>query len=99
MDGDDSDIALHAMLATCGMGTNAIPCLIKGLTNRFPIVRGEAANYLTQGVGGVPSPEQRKQAIPLFIKLLNDPDEDVRGNATNELKEFDPQAAAKAGIK
>jgi HEAT repeat protein len=99
MDSDDQDPALHAMLATCGMGTNAIPCLIKGLTNRFPIVRGEAANYLTQGVLGVPSSEQRKQAIPLLIKLLNDPDENVRRNATNELKVLDPKAAAEAGIK
>jgi hypothetical protein len=30
---------------------------------------------------------------------LNDPDDDVRMNATNQLKEIDPAAAAKAGIK
>ena len=99
MDSDDQDLVMHAMLATCGMGTNAIPCLIKGLTNRFPDVRNEAANYLTQGALGAPSPEQHEQATLLFVKLLNDPGENIRMNATNWLKELDPQAAAKAGIK
>jgi HEAT repeat protein len=75
-----------------------MPFLIKGLTNQFANVRNLAANTLTEGVGDKFS-EQRKQAIPLFIKLLNDPDEDVRLNATNQLKQIDPAAAAKAGIK
>jgi len=35
----------------------------------------------------------------LLVKLLNDPDGNVRWNATNLLKEIDPAAAAKAGIK
>jgi HEAT repeat protein len=47
-----------------------------------------------EGVGDK-FPEQRKQAIPLFVKLLNDPDEDIRRNATNQLKEIDPQTAAR----
>jgi HEAT repeat protein len=34
-----------------------------------------------------------------MIRLLSDPDENVRKNATNDLMEVDPQAAAKAGIK
>jgi HEAT repeat protein len=72
--------------------------LVKGLTNQFADVRNEAANNLTDGIGAQ-FPEQRKQAISLFVKLLNDPDEDVRGNATNELKEIDPATAAKLGIK
>jgi HEAT repeat protein len=75
-----------------------MPFLIKGLTNPFANVRGQAANLLTEGVGDK-FPEQRKQAIPLFVKLLNDPDDDVRMNATNQLKEIDPTATAKAGIK
>ena len=61
-------------------------------------VRNAAADQLTQGPCAQ-FPEQRKPAIPLFVKLLNDPDESVRMNATNELKEIDPEAAAKAGIK
>jgi HEAT repeat protein len=98
MDSTNGDIVLYAMLASCGTGSNAVPILIKGLTNQFPDVRNEAAHYLTDGPCAQ-FPEQRKQAIPLFVKLLNDPDDDVRGNATNELKEIDPEAAAKAGIK
>ena len=98
MDSTNNDIALTAMIATCGTGSNAMPFLIKGLTNQFVSVRSEAANILTEGVGDK-FPEQRKQAIPLFIKLLNDPDDDVRMNATNQFKQIDPTAAAKAGIK
>jgi hypothetical protein len=98
MDSTNNDIALTAMIATCGTGSNALPFLIKGLTNQFISVRSEAANILTEGVGDK-FPEQRKQAIPLFVKLLNDPDDDIRLNATNQLKQIDPAAAAKAGIK
>ena len=98
MDSTNKDIALTAMIATCGTGSNAMPFLIKGLTNQFANVRNLAANTLTEGVGDKFS-EQRKQAIPLLVKLLNDPDEDVRLNVTNQLKQIDPIAAAKAGIK
>jgi HEAT repeat protein len=98
MDSTNKDTALTAMIATCGTGSNAMPFLIKGLTNSFANVRGQAANILMEGVGDK-FPEQRKQAIPLFVKLLNDPDDDVRMNATNQLKEIDSAAAAKAGIK
>ena len=98
MDSTTEEIALTAMIAACGTGSNAVPFLIKGLTNEFDGVRNEAANILTDGIGNQ-FPDLRRQAIPLFVKLLNDPDEDVRGNATNQLKEIDPAAAAKAGIK
>jgi HEAT repeat protein len=98
MDGDDPDLALRAMVATLGMGEDAIPCLMRGLTNRFPDVRSEAANCLT-GEWGQRYPEQRKQVIPFLVKLLNDPEQSVRMNVTNELKEFDLQAATGAGIK
>jgi HEAT repeat protein len=101
MDGTNQDTALFAMLATVGTvgtGSNAMPILFKGLTNQFPEVRGEAANNLTDGIGK-DFPQWRQQAIPIFVKLLNDPNEDVRVSATNQLKEIDPAAAAKAGIK
>ena len=98
MDSTNKEIALTAMIATFGTGSNAIPFLIKGLTNQFPNVRNEAANSLTDGIGK-DFLELRRQAVPLFKKLLSDPDEDVRGNATNQLKEIDPATAAKAGIK
>ena len=98
MDSTNREIALTAMIATYGTGSNAMPFLIKGLTNQFADVRNEAANNLTDGIGKQ-FPELRRQAMPLFVELLNDPDEDVRGNATNQLKEIDPEAASKAGIK
>ena len=98
MDGTNQDAALFSMLATCGTGSNAIPILAKGLTNQYADVRNEAANYLF-GEFGIKFPERRRQEIPLLVKLLNDPDEDVRMNATNQLKEIDPISAARAGLK
>ena len=98
MDNTNREIALTAMIAACGTGSNAMPFLIKGLTNEFDLVRNEAANNLANGIGNQ-FPELRKQAIPLFVRLLNDPDDDVRLNATNQLRGIDPAAAAQAGIK
>jgi len=98
MDGTNANLASFAMIATCGTSSNALPVLIKGLTNQFADVRNAAASQLAEGIGAQ-FPEQRRQVTPLFVKLLNDPDEYVRMNATNELKEIDPQLAAQAGIK
>ncbi len=98
MDSTNEETALTAMIASCGTGSNAMPFLIKGMTNQFANVRSLAASALTEGIGDK-FPEQRKQAIPLFVKLLNDPDDDIRVDATNQLKQIDPVAAAKAGIK
>ena len=98
MDGANAHIAVCAMVSSYGTGSNIVPLLIKGLTNHFPDVRNEAANLLTDGPGAK-FPEQRKRAIPLFVKLLSDPDESVRINATNQLKQIDPMAAARAGLK
>jgi HEAT repeat protein len=98
MDSDDEDLALRAMVATVGTGADAVPCLIKGLTNRFPDVRGQAASYLT-GESSAQFGGQRRQAIPFLVKLLSDPEERVRLEAANALKELDPQAAAEAGVR
>ena len=87
MDSDNPELALRAMLATLGTGTNAMPCLMKGLTNRFPDVRNEAANYLT-GEWSAKFPEQRQQALPILVKLLDDPDQSVRITATNGMNEI-----------
>ena len=97
MDSDSEDIALRAMIATLGTGTNAFPCLLKGFTNRFP--RCAQRSRAFHGRMGRAVPRAAKQAVPHIIKLLEDPDEQVRTNATNDLQELDPQAAAKAGIK
>jgi HEAT repeat protein len=98
MNGTNEDLVLHAMLSACGTGSNAAPLLFKGLTNQFAVVRGQAANCLAEDPDAKFA-ELRKQAIPLFVNLLSDPDEDVRRSATNQLKQIDPAAAAKAGIK
>jgi HEAT repeat protein len=98
MDSTHEQIVQTAMMASMGTGSNAMPFLIKGLTNRFPDVRNEAADILA-GEFGDKYPGLRKPAIPMFVKLLNDPDIDVRINATNQLKAMDPTAAARAGIK
>jgi HEAT repeat protein len=98
MESTNSDIALHAMLASCGTGSNAIPLLLNGLTNQFADVRNEAANYVTQNFSNQ-FLGRRDQVIPLFVKLLNDSYNDVRMNATNELKQIDAAAALKAGVK
>jgi HEAT repeat protein len=97
MDSDDEDLALHAMIATCGLGVDSIGCLIRGLTNRHEAVRGEAAHFLEDGIGPR-FPEQRKLAVPLVVELLRDASESVRMSATNALREIDPAAAAKAGV-
>ena len=97
MDSDDEDMALHAMIATCGMGADTIGCLIRGLTNRHDIVRAEAAHFLEDSIGAR-FPDQRKLAVPFIVVLLSDASESVRMSATNALREIDPAAAAKAGV-
>ena len=98
MDGTNQTIVLYAMVSALGTGTNAIPVLSKGLTNMFPEVRSEAAHNLTEAVA-VRFPQCRKEIIPLLVKLLNDPDSDVRRNVRGDIQEIDPAAAAKLGIK
>ena len=98
MDSDDKDLALHAMIATCGMGEDSIGCLIRGLTNRHDIVRAEAAHFLEDSIGAR-FPDQCKLAVPFIVVLLSDASESVRMSATNALREIDPAAAAKAGVK
>jgi HEAT repeat protein len=97
MDSDNGDIALRAMIATVGTGADAVPCLIKGLTNSSATVRSEAAHFLTEL--GAQYPEERKKAVPLMMKLLSDPDDNVRKNVTSDLREIDRQTATKTGLK
>ncbi len=98
MESTNWNIALFAMVSSDGTGSNAMPFFIAGLTNRFAQVRSEAANLISDQLNA-PYDAERKQAVPLLVALLHDPDEDVRMNATNALKTVDPAAAAHAGIK
>jgi HEAT repeat protein len=98
MNGTNQTVALYAMMSACGTGSNAIPFLIRGLTNQFANVRSEAVNDLTSDLGNK-FPEQRKLAVPFLLKLISDPDRDISAGASNALKEIDPAVAANAGIK
>jgi len=98
MDSNDADTALHAMLATCGMGVDSMPYLIKGLTSQYADVRNEAANCLT-GIPSQLSVEQRKQVRSILEKHLGDPDKFTRLTMTNALKELDTAAATKTPAK
>jgi hypothetical protein len=97
MDSDDQDLAIRAMMATLGTGTNAFPALAKGLKSRFPDLRNEAAHSLADW--GVQFPKGREMAVILLRNLLCDPDRDIRINATNQLTELESEPTAKAKIK
>jgi HEAT repeat protein len=71
----------------------AIPVLIQCLSDSDRMVRGDTA--LALGSCGTDA----KSAIPQLIDLLNDKAKGVRNCATLAIKEIDPEAAAKAGLK
>lgn len=98
MDSNNPDLAMHAMMATVGTGPDAIPCLIKGMTNQFPTVRNEAANYLTVELISQ-YPDARPQVVSNLTKLLNAPDQSLRLSATNALRQLDTQSVTQHGSK
>jgi HEAT repeat protein len=95
MDSTNEHTALFAMMSACGTGSNAIPFLIKGLTNQHDNVRSEAINDLTSDLGRR-YPNLRRPAVPLLTDLLTNPQ--YRESAGNALKDIDPQTAARAGV-
>jgi HEAT repeat protein len=97
MESEDQDLAIRAMMATLGTGTNAWPCLIKGLTSRHPDLRHESASTLSDW--GAQFPKGREMAVFLLRNLLTDPDEEIRRNATNQLTAIESEPTAKAKIK
>ena len=56
-------------------------------------IRGNAMSGLRQ-FGALAKP-----AVPSLLRLLNDANEDTRWQATNALKDIDPEAAVSAGVK
>jgi len=88
MDSRERDCALWAMTASIGTGSNAVPCLVKGLTNQIPDVRNSAIDILFSE-WSTNFPALRNQARPLLEDLLNDPDENVRTSAASSLDELD----------
>jgi HEAT repeat protein len=67
-----------------------VPVLIKNLKRST----SRATIYALRDFGG-----DAKPAVPDLVQCLNDENEYVRFAATNALKQIDPEAAAKAGIK
>jgi hypothetical protein len=98
INGDNESIAVFALISCCGMGSNAIPVVVSGLTNDFANVRCEALHYLTDGPLTA-FPQAWKRAVPDIVAMFRDPEENIRMNATNALWEIDRGAAARAGVK
>lgn len=94
LDSTNQSTVIYAMVSALGTGSNAIPVLSKGLTNQFADVRSEAAHNLTEGVAAR-FPECREEIVTLLVKLLDDPDPDVRRNVKGDLQELDSLKAAK----
>lgn len=98
MTGNHQRIALFALLSCCNMGSNAIPVLAGGLTNKFADVRGEALHYLTDDPLAA-FPEAKKAAKHALIPMLSDADHANRETATNILWEIDRAAGEELGLK
>jgi len=70
-----------------------VPALTASLRDPYETLRRTAALCLVDfGTNAQP-------AVPELTRLLADPDSEVRNAAAEALKEIDPEAAAKAGVK
>ncbi len=70
-----------------------VPALTRCLGDTNIFVRADAA----LGLGGFGMDAQ--QAVPALVQALNDQNGQVRRAATEALKQIDPEAAARAGVK
>jgi HEAT repeat protein len=97
MAGIDPAMCAAAMEAVAGMRREplaVVPVLVVKLRqDSDPAIRGEAA--LNLGKLG----KLAQGAVPGLIAALKDSDSKVRGIAAEALKQIDPEAAAKAGVK
>jgi hypothetical protein len=72
-----------------------VPALVKALSDTNAHVRSVAA----LGLEGIGRSGGARQAVRALELLLDDPDGQVRHAAVEALKQIDPEAAAKAGVK
>lgn len=92
----DSSTRLHAVKALAtrrGEAEVIVPALAEALKDPEGFVRRDAAAAL----GGYGT--EARQALPALRALLKDRKKDVRRAAARALKEIDPLAAAKAGVR
>jgi hypothetical protein len=89
----DKQTSYTAATALGGIGVESIPQLVQALTNQNACARESAARVL--GLFGA----KGQSAVPALIKCTRDQDDSVRGFAKFALKQIDPDAAAKAGVK
>lgn len=89
----DRQRAIEALGSFGPSAKEAVPSLLQWATNADANVRGSAFAAL----GEIHA--QTDRVVPVLINALHDPDPTVRRYATNALKQIDPEAAAKAGVK
>lgn len=96
------EVTAVAMWRINGDVTNTLPVLIQGLSQPDPQERGEAIDVMAE-MG-----PRAKAAVPILLNELSQPSSlpaiiannaDTGQKITNALKQIDPEAAAKAGVK
>jgi HEAT repeat protein len=90
---DDKQTSYTAATALGGIGVESIPVLTKALTNSHACARESAARVL--GRFGA----KAQTAVSALVRCTKDEDASVRSFAAFALKEVDPEAAAKAGVR
>src|SRR5262249_14427422 len=95
-DAAERDVATWALFSVDAEHANqrlVVPALVNALADTNFVIRLLAATCLGDfGANAQP-------AVPVLVRLLNDPTSRVRPDATNALRKIDPEAAARAGVK
>jgi HEAT repeat protein len=71
----------------------AVPALMKDFPGNDTLLR----SLILVSLGRFES--KGRESVPMLVEALNDNDESVRSSAAFALKQIDPEAAAKAGVK
>ena len=92
---DNSYLGTMALSQVHDEPSLVVPALVKSLGDTNANVRGVAV----VGLKGIGWSGGARQAVPALELLLSDPDGQVRRAAVDALKQIDPEAAPKAGVK